>query len=119
MAVFAVFAGAGLPINTRYAFLAASVLCVFCGAGVFGWTQLPTGDPRRRPWMVGGAVVALALVIYAPSQYRAVHRELNALARQQSIQDDLVGLVTIGRSRCAAAWWAFPTIAPSRCWRLN
>ena len=31
---------AGLPINTRYAFLAAAILCVFCGAGVFGWTRL-------------------------------------------------------------------------------
>lgn len=93
VAVFAVFAGAGLPINTRYAFLAAALLCVFCGAGVFGWTQLPSGDRRRRPWMVGGAVVALALVAYAPAQYRSVHRELNALARQQSIQRDLVALV--------------------------
>ncbi|MFI5009347.1 MAG: hypothetical protein ACHQDY_03640 [Solirubrobacterales bacterium] len=93
VAVFAVFATAGLPINTRYGFLAAAVLCVFCGAGVFGWTQLAPGDRRRRPWMAGGAVVALALVAYAPAQYRAVHRELDALARQQSIQRDLVGLV--------------------------
>ena len=36
--VFAAFASAGLPINTRYAFLAAAILSVFCGAGVFGWT---------------------------------------------------------------------------------
>ena len=41
--VFAVFAAAGLPINTRYAFLAAAILCVFCGAGVFGWTLLARG----------------------------------------------------------------------------
>jgi hypothetical protein len=94
--VFAVFASAGLPINTRYAFLGAAVLCVFCGAGVFGWTQLPPGDRRRRPWIVGGMVVAVALVAYAPAQYRAVHRELDALARQQSIQEDLVGLVHSG-----------------------
>jgi hypothetical protein len=93
VAVFAVFATAGLPINTRYGFLAAAVLCVFCGAGVFGWTQLPRGDRRRRPWMAGGAVVAVALVAYAPAQYRAVHGELDALTRQQSIQRDLVGLV--------------------------
>ena len=34
------FASLGLPINTRYAFLAAAILCIFFGAGVFGWTRL-------------------------------------------------------------------------------
>jgi hypothetical protein len=45
--VFAAFATVGLPINTRYAFLASAILCIFCGAGVFGWTQLARTDPRR------------------------------------------------------------------------
>ena len=93
VAVFAVFAAAGLPINTRYAFLAAAILCVFCGAGVFGWTLLARGDPRRRWWMVGGLIVALALVAYAPSQYRSAHNQLQALARQQRLEDDLLALV--------------------------
>lgn len=91
--VFAVFATTGLPINTRYAFLAAAILCVFCGVGVFGWTLLQRGDPRRRWWMAGGLIVLAALVAYAPSQYRSAHRELNTLARQTGIEDDLVALV--------------------------
>jgi hypothetical protein len=91
--VFAAFAAVGLPINTRYAFLAAAILCVFCGAGVFGWTLLDKADPRRRWWMAGGLVVLVALVAYAPSQYRSAHRQLSALARQQHIEDDLVALV--------------------------
>jgi hypothetical protein len=94
--VFAAFATAGLPINTRYAFLGAAVLCLFCGAGVCGWTQLPAGDSRRRWWMAGGALVAVALLAYAPAQYRSLHKELDALARQQSIQHDLVALVHSG-----------------------
>lgn len=94
--VFAAFATAGLPINTRYAFLAAAVLCVFCGAGVFGWLALARGDRRRRWWMVGGAAVLVALVAYVPSQYRSADHELDALARQQAIADDLVGLVDRG-----------------------
>jgi hypothetical protein len=93
VAVFAAFATAGLPINTRYAFLAAALLCVFCGAGVFGWTRLDRDDPRRRWWMVGGALVLVALLAYAPSQYRSAHRELDKLARQQSIESDLLALV--------------------------
>jgi hypothetical protein len=92
--VFAAFAAVGLPINTRYAFLAAAILCVFCGAGMFGWTRLPREDPRRRWWMAGGALVLVALVAYSPSQYRTAHHELDALARQQSIQDDLLALVS-------------------------
>jgi hypothetical protein len=92
--VFAAFASAGLPINSRYAFLAAAILCVFCGAGVFGWTRLPRDDARRPWWMAGGALVLLALIAYAPAQYRSAHRELDKLARQQSIQDDLIALVS-------------------------
>ncbi|HEY2570970.1 MAG TPA: hypothetical protein VGI27_05835, partial [Solirubrobacteraceae bacterium] len=42
--VFVAVAVAGLPINTRYGFLTAAILCVFCGAGAFGWTRLPAGD---------------------------------------------------------------------------
>ena len=91
--VFAVFATTGLPLNTRYAFLAAAILCVFCGAGVFGWTLLRRDDPRRRWWMAGGLIVLAALVAYAPSQYRSAHRELDTLARQTGIEDDLVALV--------------------------
>jgi hypothetical protein len=91
--VFIVFATAGLPINTRYAFLASAILCVFCGAGVFGWRRLQPGDPRRRWWMVAGMLVAAALLAYGPAQYRSVHRELDKLATQQRIQGDLRALV--------------------------
>ncbi len=91
--VFAAFASVGLPINTRYAFLAAAILCVFCGAGAFGWTCLQRGDPRRRWWMAGGALVLVALVAYSPSQYRSAQRQLGELAREHSIEDDLVALV--------------------------
>lgn len=91
--VFAVFASVGLPINTRYAFLAAAILCVFCGAGAFGWTCLPRGDRRRRWWMAGGALVLVALVAFGPSQYHSAHTQLGELAREHSIEDDLVALV--------------------------
>jgi hypothetical protein len=91
--VFAAFATVGLPINTRYAFLAAAILCLFCGAGAFGWTRLARGDARRKWWIAAGAVVLVALAAYAPSQYRGADRELRKLARQQSIEGDLLKLV--------------------------
>jgi hypothetical protein len=91
--VFAVFAAAGLPIDTRYAFAAAAILCMFCGAGAFGWTLLAREDPRRRWWMAGGLIVLVALLAYGPSQYRSAHSQLRALARQQRIEGDLLALV--------------------------
>jgi hypothetical protein len=91
--VFAAFAAVGLPINTRYAFLASAILCVFCGAGVFGWTHLARGDRRRRWWMAGAALVLVALLAYVPSQYTAAHDQLGELARENRIEDDLLALV--------------------------
>lgn len=91
--VFAALAAFGLPIDTRYAFLAAAILCLFCGAGVFGWSVLPRGDRRRGPWMAAGAVVLVALLATLPGQVSSAHHELDNLARQESIQNDLLALV--------------------------
>jgi hypothetical protein len=91
--VFAAFASVGLPINTRYAFLASAILCIFAGAGVFGWMRLPRGDPRRRWWSVAGAVVLIALLAYAPSDYHTAHRQLTKLARTHEIEGELLALV--------------------------
>ena len=96
MLVFAAFATVGLPINTRYAFVPAAILCIFCGAALCGWLLLDRADPRRRWWLAAAALVALALLATAPSQYRTDHHELRALARQQRIQNDLVALVDDG-----------------------
>jgi hypothetical protein len=90
--VFAAFASLGLPINTRYAFLAAAILSIFCGAGVGGWICLQRGERRRRWWMAAGALVLAALLAYGPSQYRAADRQLSELARQQRVEGDLVAL---------------------------
>jgi hypothetical protein len=100
--VLAAFASVGLPIDTRYAFVPAALLCVFCGGALCGWTLLDHGDRRRRAWAALAALVALALLATAPAQYRVDHNELRALAVQQRIQDDLVALVRSGAitTRC-------------------
>jgi hypothetical protein len=100
--VFAFMAAFGLPIDTRYAFVAAAILCVFCGIGAFGWTALDPGDRRRRPWMIAGALLMIALVATLPGQVGAIHRELAKLGRQQHIQDDLLALAADGAisTRC-------------------
>jgi hypothetical protein len=110
--VFIAIAVAGLPINTRYAFLTASVLCVFCGAGAFGWTRLAADDPRRRWWMAGGALVLVALLAFTPAQVKSGHREMDKLARQQSIQDALVALVQNGSINLRCGPVGVPNHAP-------
>ncbi|HEY2201698.1 MAG TPA: hypothetical protein VGH56_07400 [Solirubrobacteraceae bacterium] len=91
--IFAAFATIGLPINTRYAFGAAAILCLFCGAGVFGWTALARGDRRRTAWIALGALIVLALLATAPKQYRTADGELDKLANQERIEGDLEALV--------------------------
>jgi hypothetical protein len=112
VAVFAGVAAAGLSINTRYAFPAAAILILFCGAGAFGWTQLERGDPRRRWWMAGGAAVIAGLIAYSPAGVRSAHRELDKLARQQRIQDDLVALVDRGALSLRCGPIGVPNHAP-------
>jgi hypothetical protein len=110
--VFAAFATVGLPINTRYAFLSCAILCVFCGAGAFGWLCLERGDRRRRWWMAGGALVLVALLAYAPSDYRSAHRELGKLAHQHQIEGDLLALVDSGAISLRCGPIGVPNHAP-------
>ncbi|HEY5286684.1 MAG TPA: hypothetical protein VIJ50_06230 [Solirubrobacteraceae bacterium] len=91
--VFAAMASAGLPIDERYAFLSSAILCLFCGAGVFGWSVLPKGDKRRLPWMAAGGLVLLALLATLPGQVRSAHHQLRNLAQQEHIQDELLAMV--------------------------
>jgi hypothetical protein len=105
LAAFCVLAAAGLPILGRYLLLPATILAVFCGAGVFGWRELAPGDPRRRPWAWFAAATVLALVVFTPAQIDRLRALRHALARQDQIQADLRTLVrapgaTI-RSSCA------------------
>ena len=110
--VFAAFATLGLPINSRYAFLTSAILCIFAGAGVLGWRRLQPGDGRRRWWLAGACLLLVALIAYAPAQYRSAHRQFDELSRQHSIEGDLVALVATHAINLSCGPVAVPNHAP-------
>ncbi len=112
VAIFAAFAVVGLPINTRYAFGAAAILCVFCGAGAFGWLELPRGAPGRTAWAAAGGLIVLALLATAPRQYRTADKELGKLANQERIEGDLEALVHSGSVNLSCGPVGVPNHAP-------
>jgi hypothetical protein len=91
---YAVFAVAGLPLLGRYLFVAATMLAVFAGAGVFGWTSFPPGHPARRLWMPAGIAALLAIVVFFPLQQVGRLDLLKSdIANRDRIQADLKDLV--------------------------
>ena len=89
---------------------------IFAGAGVLGW--MASRRATAAPPVDGvGALLAVAMLAYAPSQYRTVHRELaagNSPARK-TIQNELLALVADHQINLGAAPWASPTTRPCRC----
>ncbi|MDE3069635.1 MAG: hypothetical protein KGJ43_02785 [Acidobacteriota bacterium] len=110
--VFALLATVGLPIDTRYAFLAAAILCTFCAVGAFGWMLLSRTDPVRRYWAAAGLAVLVALAATIPAQYRSIHTQLRNLTRQESAQNSLLALVRGGMISARCAPVGVPNHAP-------
>jgi hypothetical protein len=96
---FCVLAAAGLSILTRYLLLPATILAIFAAAAVCGWTLLDRDDPWRVRWMALGALTALGMVAFIPSQVDRLRSTRAALVTQTKILDQLHDLAP--RARCA------------------
>jgi hypothetical protein len=62
--------------------------------------------------MAAGAAVIAGLIAYSPAGVRSAHRELDKLARQQRIQDDLLALVDRGALSLRCGPIGVPNHAP-------
>jgi hypothetical protein len=100
IAAFCVLAVAGLPILGRYLLLPAALLAVFCGAGVFGWTQLPREHPWRTRWMAIGALIAATFVVFGPSQVNRLRDLSHSMRVQQQILGDLHAITKVPAFGC-------------------
>jgi len=94
LVAFCLLAAAGLSILTRYLLLASTLLAIFAGAAVAGWTELPRGDPWRVRWMAFGALVVVLFVAFAPSQLDRLRSTRRALVTQSHILAELHDLAT-------------------------
>lgn len=92
----ALLASVGLPINTRYVLLPASLLAIFAGVGVFGWYSLRPDHPFRRRWQFLSLLAAVAIVAFIPSQRVRLSHAFHALDRQQQVEHALIALVRTG-----------------------
>jgi len=52
---------AHLSLISRYLFVPATMVALFCAVAIAGWSALEPGHRLRRPWMVAGAVVGIAV----------------------------------------------------------
>jgi hypothetical protein len=93
LGAFSLLAIAGLPVNGRYLLLPAVIGAIFCGAGVFGWRELRSGDKHRQPWAIFGLVTIVLLLVFTPAQIDRISKLRYALSRQEQIQNDLQALI--------------------------
>ena len=103
LAAFCVLAAAGLPILGRYLLLPAAIGAILCGAGAFGWMELPRGD-RAAPAMgvVRSGDDRRCSSRSPRSRSTASSALRSALSRQDAIQDDLQALVHVPPGSIAA-----------------
>jgi hypothetical protein len=97
---FLVLAVGGLSLLGRYLFLAGAMLSLFAAVAALGWTALDRDDPRRRPWLLGGAAILLAFAVFAPSQAGRLGDLRDDIADRDRVAADLHDLVEdIGENR--------------------
>ena len=96
---FAIVASSGLPIDDRYTFVLAALLCVCAGAGLFGWRSLAPGHPRRRLWQAGSIGCVAAIAAFVPWNATRLNETFNSpnpkkqsLSAQYRIEQDLIAL---------------------------
>jgi hypothetical protein len=102
-ASFLVIGFSGLPLLTRYFFLAGTMLCLFFAVAIAGWSGVERSDPVRRWWIAGAAVLALVIVATLRYEYKSIDGRLREANRRGEVQHDLERMIDQGAFRSAIA----------------
>jgi hypothetical protein len=100
----------GTPGNPRYLLVPATLCVLLATLALTGWRELPAGAPARRRWQAIAAVVALLVVVEAPSD----------LGRLRDMRDRVViqhrtgeaALTAVARAGCRRPAVAAPHLVP-------
>lgn len=100
---FALLAGAGLPIITRYLLLQSVLLGLLAAVALTGFTRLLPGDTLRRGAYAAAIATATVFVAFGPGQLDRIDRLRTSIEIQTGILDDLRELTRdpeAGLARC-------------------
>jgi hypothetical protein len=92
---------AGLYLMERFAFLAASMLVIFCSFAALGWIGADTSRWLRRAWVASGVVVLALLVVTAPKHADRLPQLHGDVAERSSMTDDLDAIVDVPAAKQA------------------
>jgi hypothetical protein len=114
---------AGLPLIGRYLLLPAAMLAIFFGFAALGWLDQAQGERRRR-WMIGGIVLLVALVIFAPANLRGLDSMRDGVQLRGKIEDDLRELTRARYERsllerCSPVYVPNHRLVPILAWYLD
>jgi hypothetical protein len=92
-ASFLLIGFSGLPLLTRYFFLAGTMLALFFAIALLGWTGLDRDHPARRIWMAGAAVLAIVVLATVQYEYESIDGRLREASRRGVVQHDLERMI--------------------------
>ncbi len=98
------FLGLGLanvPLLTRYAYVPASMLALFCAVAGFGWLHFARGTMVRRAWIAGALVLAAAAVWSLPRERERIETVRAANVTRRGLEASLRELVQSPAGRAA------------------
>jgi hypothetical protein len=90
---FVALAIAGLPLIGRYLFLPATMLAAFFSFAALGWREQVPGR-LRRGWALGGAVLLVAFVAFAPANVSGLDGLRDGIQLRGRMSEDLHSLTT-------------------------
>ncbi len=104
---------AHLSLISRYLFVPATVVALLCAVGAFAWLSLPASNRWRRPWMIAGSLLLVAVGVGFGAHAASTLPGLRSSAARTSRDDgDLRALLATRPSQAALSALGRPGCGP-------